>query len=82
MDQLSAGRVRRLFQLAREDERYTELSMQHADMEEQFSRIVQALPEEEQDILWAFVCTSEALNWCMLDILSRKLGWDGCAKRH
>ncbi len=75
MDGESSERIRALFQIAREDARYRELSRQYAQLEAAFARLVQSLPEDEQDAAWAFVCTSEEMNWRMLEILSERFGW-------
>ena len=39
-----------------------------------FAKLVDGYPETEQDILWAFVCLSEQMNWRMLEWLCDKYG--------
>jgi len=62
-------RVLALFRLARTDKRYTELSQTYSELEKTMGTITQTLPEEVQDVLWAFICTSDELNWRMLEII-------------
>ena len=60
------------FREVRRDPRYAALSAEYEKLHDQFAVIADGLPEEEQDILWAFVTVSEEMNWRMLGWLRKK----------
>ena len=60
------------FRAVRRDPRYAALSVEYEKLHDQFAVIADSLPEEEQDILWAFVTVSEEMNWRMLEWLRKK----------
>ena len=60
------------FREVRRDPRYAALSAEYEKLHDQFAVIADGLPEEEQDILWAFVTVSEEMNWRMLEWLRKK----------
>ena len=60
------------FRSVRRDPRYAALSVEYEKLHDQFAVIADGLPEEEQDILWAFVTVSEEMNWRMLEWLRKK----------
>ena len=62
-----------LFQRARRDPVYASMAEEYAELEEQFSQMVMQLPQEDQDLAWAFVCHGEAMNWRMLEILCEEM---------
>ena len=63
-----------LFRQARSDPQYAVLAYDYRILEEKFALLTQKLPEEEQDLIWAFVCTSDAMNWRMLEWICEKFG--------
>ena len=60
------------FRAVLRDPRYAALSAEYEKLHDQFAVIADGLPEEEQDILWAFVTVSEEMNWRMLEWLRKK----------
>ena len=64
--------ILRMFREVRSDPRYAGLSAEYEKLHDQFAVIADGLPEEEQDILWAFVTVSEEMNWRMLEWLRNK----------
>ena len=66
MDQMSET-ILRLFREARKDPEYASMSKEYTVLEEQFALLTQKLPEKEQDLVWAFICISDAMNWRMLE---------------
>ena len=58
-----------LFQRARQDSKYKKMGEEYGRLEEQFSRMVMQLPQESQDLAWAFICISDEMNWRMLEII-------------
>ena len=63
-----------LFREARNDSEYAALNEEYTVLEEQFALLAQKLTEEEQDLVWAFVCTSDAMNWRMLEWMCERFG--------
>lgn len=62
-----------LFQRARHDPAYASMGEEYAKLEERFSQMVMQLPQEDQDLAWAFVCHGEAMNWRMMEILCEEM---------
>lgn len=58
-----------LFQRARQDSKYKKMGEEYGRLEEQFSRMVMQLPQESQDLAWAFICISDEMNWRLLEII-------------
>lgn len=69
MDKEYSARVSALFQRARQDTKYAKMEAEYKTMEEQYSQMVMQLPQNDQDLAWAFVCLSNDMNWRMLEIL-------------
>lgn len=67
MEQEMRERILSLFREVRRDRTYAALSEEYGKRWEAFESLVDRYPEEEQDILWAFVCLSEQMNWRMLE---------------
>ncbi|MBQ2920712.1 MAG: hypothetical protein IJE58_05975 [Oscillospiraceae bacterium] len=65
-------RILALFREVRRDRKYAALSKEYGKLRENFERLVDRYPVEEQDILWAFVCHSEDMNWRMLEWLCER----------
>lgn len=61
-----------MFRNARMDVHYSELEEQYEKLGERFERMVQTLPQGEQDLVWEYICASEALNWRMLELILEK----------
>ena len=64
--------INSLFRLSRKDPQYAEISEKYRQLEDDFGRITQKLTNEEQDIAWGFICTSDTMNWRMLEIICEK----------
>ena len=65
-------RVREMFAMARKDEKYAELTAEYEMLEMEFAQIARKLSDAEQDILWGFVCTSDAMNWRILELVAER----------
>ena len=65
-------RVREMFAMARKDEKYAELTAEYEILEMEFAEIARKLSDAEQDILWGFVCTSDAMNWRILELVAER----------
>lgn len=65
-------RVREMFAMARKDEKYAKLTSEYEILEMEFTRIARKLSDEEQDILWGFICTSDAMNWRILELVAER----------
>ena len=72
MDQEMRERILALFREVRRDRKYAALSEEYGKLWEAFESLVDRYPEEQQDILWAFVCLSEQMNWRMLEWLCER----------
>lgn len=66
------NRIQRLFSMAGTDPKYAEMKKEYIRLEKVFSKLAQQLPEDAEDNLWAFVCTSEEMNWRMLELICEK----------
>ncbi len=64
--------IRKLFDMARRNPKYAELSREYQDYAAAFDDFCRRLPEEDQNVLWGFVCLSEDMNWRMLEIICEK----------
>lgn len=58
-----------LFALAKQDAKYARMNEELGRLEDLFDKLVAKLSDEEQDIIWGFVCLSEEMNWYMLRLL-------------
>ena len=58
--------------MARKDEKYAKLAAEYELLEMEFARIARKLSDEEQDILWGFVCTSDSMNWRILELVAER----------
>lgn len=63
-----------LFRKVRQDPQYAGLEREYAAMEERIAGLIQSLPEGEQDLIWRFVCTSDAMNWRMIEYICEEYG--------
>lgn len=61
-----------MFAMARQDEKYAELTAEYELLQMEFARIARKLSVEEQDILWGFVCTSDSMNWRILELVAER----------
>ena len=73
MDGQHTELIRALFRMARNDPEYAIMHGKYDEVEEQFSNMVMELPQQSQDLAWAFVCLSEEMNWRMLEIICEKM---------
>lgn len=74
MDQEMRERILALFRAVRRNREYAALSEEYDQLHDEFAKLVDGYQEAEQDILWAFVCLSEQMNWRMLEWLCDKYG--------
>ena len=65
-------RIKEMFAMARKDEKYAKLAAEYELLEMEFARIARKLSDEEQDILWGFVCTSDSMNWRILELVAER----------
>lgn len=72
----TTGKVKMLFKMARGDARYAAMSRKYQQLEEKAGQVLQKLGREDKDIVWDFICTSDAMNWRMLEILCERFGID------
>jgi len=72
MEQEMQERILALFRAVRRDRIYGDMSRKYEKLREEFELLVEGYPEKEQDILWAFVCHSEDMNWRMLEWLCER----------
>ena len=65
--------------MARRDLKYALLHRRYMFYEAVMEYMSQKLAEEDQNILWEFICLSEDMNWRMLELIcERFLGdWNG-----
>lgn len=63
-----------LFRLVRSDPEYARLTREYEALEERFTALAERLSEEDRDIVWAYICTSEEMNWRMLSFLCERFG--------
>lgn len=62
------GKLMMLRHLAGTDSRYREIRQEYISLERRFFEMTTRLTEEQQDIAWAFVCTSDELDRRLLEI--------------
>ena len=60
---------RLLFRMARMDAQYAAMSEEYRKFEEAFGKLISKMTDEEQDIAWGFVCTSDEMNWRMMELI-------------
>lgn len=54
--------------LGKLDEEYERIEEEYRQWEVKFTEMVSCLEREQQDIVWGFVCTSDALDHRLLEI--------------
>ena len=62
------GKMEMLRRLAKADAKYREIEGTYLELERAFSEMTIRLTEEQQDIAWAFVCTSDELDRRLMEI--------------
>ena len=76
-------KIQSLFTMARKTHGYEALCKEFSAREKKFEELVSRLTEEEQDIIWGYVCLSEDMNWYLLEMICDKYDIDpGIEKRH
>ena len=70
------GKIKLLRLLANGDETYREIMERYKTQEEAFSQTAALLSDEQQDILWAFVFTSDELDRRLLEIACDYIHFD------
>ena len=65
-------RIKNMFAMARKDDKYAALTLEYDALELEFAKIARKLSDEEQDILWGFVCTSDCMNWRILELVAER----------
>lgn len=68
MDAITA-KIQMLFRSVRQDPQYAALRREYDALETQLGQLAQKLPQQEQDLIWAFLCASDGMNWRMLEYL-------------
>lgn len=68
MDTNMERKIEILKQLSKSDEKYRELYSKFLPLEKQFTKIVNRLTNDEQDVIWDFVFTSDELDQRLLEI--------------
>lgn len=74
MDKEMRERILSLFRAVNRDIAYANMAKKYEKLREEFELLVLSYPEQEQDVLWAFVCHSEEMNWRMLEWLCERYG--------
>lgn len=69
-------KIHKLFDMAREDPKYAALYREYLSYETAFSNLSRDMPEEDQNILWGFICTSDDMNWRMLEMICERFPID------
>lgn len=65
-------RIQALFRMVNREPGFAAMAREYEKLHRDFEQLVDTYPEEEQDILWAFVCHSEDMNWWMLEWLCER----------
>lgn len=73
MEEDVAGKLAKLKLLAKRDYQYKKLEKKCKWLEMEFSDIVRSLPQEQEDIVWDFVMSSNELDRMLLEIAGRFL---------
>ena len=73
---MNKEKIRYLRFLADSDKIYKKIKERYKLQEEAFSQAAALLPHEQQDILWAFVCTSDELDHRLLEIACDYIRFD------
>ena len=66
--------IQGLFREARKDPEYALRNREYTVLEEKLALMTQKMMEEEQDLIWAFISTSDAMNWRMLEWMCERFG--------
>lgn len=67
-------KLRNAFQLARQDPQYSKMVSEYLVLEQQLGELTRDMTDEEQDVVWGFVCLSDDMNWRMIEILCEEYG--------
>ena len=62
-------KIKALRLIAREDKEYSALVEEYNMLEKNFTEVTQKLTRAEQDVVWAFLCTSDAVDHRLLEII-------------
>lgn len=68
MNSRTYAKLRRLWRYVKCDAQYFELRQEYDRMENDVSILVDSLPEEKQNIIWKFICTSDEMNYRAMQI--------------
>ena len=68
--------IHKLFAMARRDPKYQELDRRYGEYENALQELSRGLSDDDQDILWGFVCTSDDMNWRMLELICQRFPID------
>ena len=63
----------RLWKMVKADDEYNDMNWDFLRMEEDFSEIVASLPENQQEIIWAYACMSGAMSWRIMEIVCENM---------
>ena len=61
-----------LFEMARKDSKYALMNRRYKFYEAVLEHMSQKLGEEDQNVLWEFICLSEDMNWRMLELICER----------
>jgi hypothetical protein len=74
---MNEEKIRLLRLIAYGDATYRNIKARYAQLEESFSKTAVLLTEEQQNILWAFVLTSDELDLRLLEIACDYIRFEG-----
>ena len=60
---------RLLFKMAGMDPQYAAMSNEYDKLQEAFEKLTYGMREEDKDVAWGFVCTSDDMNWHMVALI-------------
>ena len=72
----NADSILAIFEYAKRDPKYAEMNGAYGVLEDLFDKLVAELPDEDQDVIWGFVCLAEAINWRILELLCERYDID------
>ena len=67
--------MKALRQMGRKDEVYMRIEAEFSNLENQLEIMAAELTKEQQDLLWAYICTSDALDYRLLEIACGFIQW-------
>lgn len=68
MDRQLNLQLKELRLMGRRDETYKSLETEFMVLQKQLEKMASELTKEQQDLLWAYICTSDAMDYRLLEI--------------